>query len=152
MSRTGPKSPEHREKIRQALRRYNANGGHLSEYQKSGEEHPNWKGGVKPDVYRRRAFDAYGKACMRCGTIEEHDNDIHVHHRDRNRRNGAVENLEVLCRTCHMQEHHRIRVEWTCPQCESVKMLQPFDAQRRKYCSNACRLAARLSDGRFRKA
>jgi 5-methylcytosine-specific restriction endonuclease McrA len=30
---------------------------------------------------------------------------LQVHHKDRNRKNSAVENLEILCPTCH-EEHH----------------------------------------------
>ena len=44
--------------------------------------------------------------CQRC----DHDGSesrLTVHHRDRDKRNQAPENLEVLCFRCHMQEHGR---------------------------------------------
>jgi 5-methylcytosine-specific restriction protein A len=46
---------------------------------------------------------AVGK-CTRC----DHDGSqsrLGVHHIDRDKRNQAPENLEVLCHSCHMQEH-----------------------------------------------
>lgn len=42
--------------------------------------------------------------CNRCG-YKEHPNILGVHHRDRNRRNNSLENLEVLCPNCHSLEH-----------------------------------------------
>jgi Zn finger protein HypA/HybF involved in hydrogenase expression len=30
---------------------------------------------------------------------------LEVHHKDRNRKNNNVENLEILCPTCHQEEH-----------------------------------------------
>lgn len=43
------------------------------------------------------------KECARCG----YDNALvmEVHHKDRNRGNNAIENLEVLCANCHRLEH-----------------------------------------------
>jgi 5-methylcytosine-specific restriction endonuclease McrA len=49
--------------------------------------------------------------CSRCGSTGRLD----IHHRDRNKKNQAPENLEVLCHRCHMREHsdndaRRVRV------------------------------------------
>lgn len=51
---------------------------------------------------RRAALRHYGKQCGRCGSAE----DINIHHRTYERL-GAEElaDLEVLCRSCHAQEH-----------------------------------------------
>jgi 5-methylcytosine-specific restriction endonuclease McrA len=53
--------------------------------------------------YRRYAFGLYGKKkeCERCGAKEK----LHIHHKDRNRKNNEAENLEVLCIPCHHEEH-----------------------------------------------
>ena len=54
--------------------------------------------------YRAKALVHHGPKCKRCG----YDNIVHilqVHHVDRDRRNNDVENLEVLCPNCHMEEH-----------------------------------------------
>lgn len=29
-----------------------------------------------------------------------------IHHKDRNKRNNAIENLSLLCKACHRKEHH----------------------------------------------
>ena len=44
--------------------------------------------------------------CGRCG----YDKDVRIlgiHHKDRNRRNNHLSNLEVLCPTCHSIEHRK---------------------------------------------
>jgi hypothetical protein len=143
-----PKSPEHRAKISATLKSYNKSGGHLAQYRKSGEEHPNWQGGIRTSFYQERAFTAYGRQCNRCGDTESR---LLVHHIDRNRRNADVSNLEVLCHACHMTEHHGKRVDWTCPTCGTALSLIPYLAQRRKYCSQSCRMASRAKNGTFTK-
>jgi len=39
--------------------------------------------------------------CERCAS----KSNLVVHHRDRNRQNNALDNLETLCQLCHIQEH-----------------------------------------------
>lgn len=41
--------------------------------------------------------------CERCGAIKKTD----VHHKDGNWRNNALDNLERLCRSCHVKHHKR---------------------------------------------
>jgi 5-methylcytosine-specific restriction endonuclease McrA len=51
--------------------------------------------------YRR--FDRM-KACQRCG----YDDEVGIlvlHHKDRNRENNHLSNLEILCPNCHALEH-----------------------------------------------
>jgi len=56
--------------------------------------------------YRSHCFKVHNleKICTRCGF----DNPlaICVHHKDRNRNNNNIDNLEVLCYNCHAIEHH----------------------------------------------
>lgn len=56
-------------------------------------------------VYRLVAFRSLPKRFNRCGydTIEEV---LEVHHVDRNKQNNTLENLEILCPTCHREEHY----------------------------------------------
>lgn len=54
--------------------------------------------------YREKALLAYGAACSRC-RFNQHSHILDVHHRDHNRENNALENLEVLCPNCHALEH-----------------------------------------------
>lgn len=48
----------------------------------------------------RQIRQAAGK-CNRCASTMR----LHVHHRDRNKRNQDPLNLEVLCKGCHTDEH-----------------------------------------------
>ena len=56
--------------------------------------------------YREIAFRHYPKICNRCG-YDEHPEILKVHHRDRDRTNNKVSNLEVLCSICHDLEHYQ---------------------------------------------
>lgn len=44
------------------------------------------------------------KSCQRCGFNEE-PKILGVHHKDRNRHNNEMSNLEILCPNCHSLEH-----------------------------------------------
>lgn len=54
-------------------------------------------------TYRNKAFKYYAPICVRCG----HNNilALEVHHKDKNRDNSNIENLEILCANCHTIEH-----------------------------------------------
>lgn len=43
-------------------------------------------------------------ACQQCGH-DGSESRLGIHHKDRDKRNQAPENLEVLCHRCHMREH-----------------------------------------------
>lgn len=45
-------------------------------------------------------------SCCRCG-YAEHPEILGVHHKDRNRKNNDLSNLEVLCPNCHSLEHSK---------------------------------------------
>ena|ERR1035437_7027174 len=55
--------------------------------------------------YREKAFSVYPKQCARCG-YKEVESILQVHHKDRNRLNRDIGNLEVLCPNCHETEHY----------------------------------------------
>lgn len=63
--------------------------------------------GTTVSDYRVLVFRVAGKpkVCERCG-YDKHEAGIIVHHRDRNRDNNDISNLEVLCAICHAIEHH----------------------------------------------
>ena len=69
------------------------------------ENNPQWKGGKS--AYKNMALKHYGRRCMNCGKIDEREKYIHVHHRDHDRSNNHIENLEVLCAKCHKTKHPR---------------------------------------------
>lgn len=54
--------------------------------------------------YRERALREYGCKCQDCG-YDRYPALIQVHHIDRDRTNGSLENLRVLCIRCHMEDH-----------------------------------------------
>lgn len=61
-----------------------------------GEDSPNYKTGI--GLYKSTRKEE----CERCGSSEH----LVVHHKDRNRHNNKLDNLETLCRKCHFAEHH----------------------------------------------
>ena len=67
-----------------------------------GAKHPNWRGGSS--MYRANALREHGAVCNRCGYCVVFGV-LEVHHKDRDHTNVALENLEVLCPTCHRVEH-----------------------------------------------
>ena len=60
------------------------------------------------DGYRDRAIEFYGSKCIVCG-YQKDKRVLHVHHRDQNRKHNSLENLAVLCPTCHVEVHIGIR-------------------------------------------
>lgn len=63
----------------------------------------NWKASfttVRKMLLRRGMIER----CERCG-YDEHKQILGVHHKDRNRANNELENLEILCPNCHSIEH-----------------------------------------------
>lgn len=56
---------------------------------------------VKPGTHHWRARRHRKPTCEKCGTAE----DLHVHHKDRDRTNNDPSNLETLCSTHHLKWH-----------------------------------------------
>ena len=72
----------------------------------SGDKSPSWKGGIsEKNDYRKKALKEYEHKCDMC----DHDivSELHVHHIDRNQKNNDIENLQILCKNCHVIEHYR---------------------------------------------
>ena len=51
-----------------------------------------------------RLLEVRGKNCERC----KYNNYriLQIHHKDRNRNNNSLENLELICPNCHCEEHY----------------------------------------------
>jgi GTP cyclohydrolase IA len=65
------------------------------------------------NTYRKRALEHYGLECSRCGKTTENPCDFAVHHKDLNNHpselgNHALDNLMVLCRSCHAKLHNEL--------------------------------------------
>ena len=54
--------------------------------------------------YYNKARAYYGNTCMDCGW-NKYSEVLQVHHLDENRKNNSIENLIVLCPTCHNSRH-----------------------------------------------
>ena len=61
--------------------------------------------GTEVRSYRTTAFRSYPPRCNRCD-FDRYQQILVVHHRDRDRSNNTVENLEILCPNCHAIEHY----------------------------------------------
>jgi hypothetical protein len=59
---------------------------------------------VSQRAIKSRLLDQRGKTCERCGYAKYQI--LHVHHKDRNRQNNALDNLELICPNCHYEEHY----------------------------------------------
>jgi hypothetical protein len=95
-------------------------------------------------TYRRARKDA----CERCGVTEQ----LCVHHKDENRYNNELSNLETLCRRCHQLHHDcaknlpipirkprpKRKCEWCCDLFELRALSDP-----KRFCSLSC---ARCND------
>jgi len=72
---------------------------------KSGRMHdiknPNYRKGSR--VYRARAFAHYLNECFVCKTIEKK---LYVHHINPSHEVNNVENLRILCASCHVRIHN----------------------------------------------
>jgi hypothetical protein len=51
-----------------------------------------------------RLIEKRGSVCERCGYSKVEI--LHVHHRDRDRKNNDLQNLELICPNCHFEEHY----------------------------------------------
>jgi 5-methylcytosine-specific restriction endonuclease McrA len=49
-------------------------------------------------------FSSRGGKCERCGYSKREI--LHVHHKDRDRKNNGLDNLELICPNCHFEDHH----------------------------------------------
>lgn len=59
--------------------------------------------------YRYRALKYFDNVCKCCG--ETSRSNLNVHHLDLNASNGALENLTILCNTCHKRLHKVLRLQ-----------------------------------------
>jgi 5-methylcytosine-specific restriction endonuclease McrA len=50
---------------------------------------------------RQFLLNVLGGKCDLCGSIER----LHLHHKDRNRKNNDLSNIQLLCASCHYKIH-----------------------------------------------
>jgi len=54
--------------------------------------------------YRAKAFKHKASCCELC-SYDKFPKLLEVHHKDKNRRNSDLNNLQILCRNCHAEQH-----------------------------------------------
>lgn len=72
---------------------------------KKWENHPQYKKGT--NCYRNIKLESLSKEkqlCEKCGISDKRV--LQVHHKDKNRQNNKLENLELLCANCHLIAHY----------------------------------------------
>lgn len=108
-----------------------------------GSNHPNWKNGYITDGYHMIRINAQRKLAHR-QIMEEHlgrallDTEV-VHHIDGNRKNNAIENLQVLPSqsahiTLHLRKYLLTETHRECHVCRQVKKHSEFHAKNRHSC------------------
>lgn len=76
---------------------------------KYAEESPHYNG----KAYRNKALSKKEIKCEKCGkTSFSSLRKLHVHHKDENRLNQDLSNLELLCSICHLNIHKNWEVRW----------------------------------------
>ena len=78
---------------------------HIEKRKRFGPEHHHWKGdSIKRVSGRTRAERDYQtKPCELCGNTK-----AERHHKDNNTANNKPNNIQFLCRKCHMQQDGRL--------------------------------------------
>lgn len=104
-----------------------------------GTAHPFWKGdAARSETKRRRAQMAYALSeCERCGKPA-----TDRHHKDDDTGNNARENIQLLCRRCHMEVDGRLSVFAELGKANAKKMTKPP-----QQCSHCKRLKKPLRKG-----
>lgn len=75
------------------------------------DKHPNFKGGSTRYAQMIQRIGIKPE-CERCGLEGEFGRKIQVHHRDHDRSNNTLDNLEVICSKCHAHEHKNWEARW----------------------------------------
>lgn len=69
---------------------------------KIGPNNPMWKHGLYAVAKSKGSIrKILPVQCERCGS----EKGLVAHHKNRNREDNRVENLEIICRSCHAKEH-----------------------------------------------
>lgn len=108
---------------------YKQSAEHIARRKRFGPEHPNWVGdavSVKSGRSRAaRAFPVIG-ACVKCGNAK-----AERHHKNGNTADNRPENIEIVCRRCHMEEDGRL-AKFTASSMANLELARASLAANRK--------------------
>jgi len=83
---------------------------------KPGKENINWKGGMpKPysnewnGTLKHKVWIRDKNTCQICDKLGQKRSDLVCHHIDFDKKNCQIENIQLLCRSCHMKIHWQER-------------------------------------------
>ena len=104
-----PISEEHKKKISEA---------------NSGERNGNWKGGKRRnyEFLKTKIRNGEIKNCYECGEEKPLD----VHHIDENRDNDSMDNLKILCESCHYSGHKTGNNFWKGERSDGKTLIHPM--------------------------
>jgi 5-methylcytosine-specific restriction endonuclease McrA len=89
-----------KEKKKEYMKKYHKEHYKKKGYNQKGENNNSYKTGI--GIFRRKKLESVEEEiCERCGS----DENLLVHHKDRDRTNNDLDNLELLCKSCHQKEH-----------------------------------------------
>lgn len=104
-------NPAWREEVRAKISKNHADvsGEKNPMYGRRGENAPSWIDGrnsISGDIWRKIALINKPPICELCGK-EPTGRNLHIHHKDKNRKNNDLDNLQVVCSHCHMNVIHK---------------------------------------------
>ena len=95
-------------------------------------------------AYRKRAAKFRGESCEFCGT----SSGLHIHHKNENVADNSPGNLQTLCGSCHLKDHHK---RWNRKKPKPPCMVCGRVSYRSKLC-NTCRTRQRKNGTPYLKA
>jgi len=77
-----------------------------------GDKNPRWRGGTSAGYIRRTGLEQLHKhgiyKCQICGSSKQ----LEVHHKDRNKLNNSIDNLMLVCKSCHRKIHYKEHIPY----------------------------------------
>ena len=85
----------------------------IRSYFEKGKNNISWKGGISSLLYpiewngtlKHKIFVRDKGRCQLCGKLGRKRSDLVCHHIDFNKKNCQTDNIQLLCRSCHMKVH-----------------------------------------------